>query len=49
MVLSIEKLENIIILIRGQKVILDEHLSKLYDVTTGILIQAIKRSIVRRT
>lgn len=38
------KIEGIILLIRGKKVILDTHLADLYGVKTKALIQAVKRN-----
>lgn len=42
-----ERIEKSILLIRGQKVILDRDLAKLYDVETRVLVQAVKRNIRR--
>lgn len=42
-----ERVEQIIILIRGEKVILDRDLAVLYGVETKVLIQAVKRNIER--
>jgi len=42
-----EKIEKAILLIRGQKVMLDRDLAALYDVTTGALNQAVKRNLKR--
>jgi hypothetical protein len=39
-----EVIENKIYLIRGQKVLIDEHLAELYGVPTKVLIQATKRN-----
>jgi len=39
-----ERIERIIFLIRGQKVILDRDLADLYEVTTKALNQAVKRN-----
>ncbi len=39
-----ERIERIIFLIRGQKVILDRDLADLYDVMTKALNQAVKRN-----
>ena len=39
-----ERVENSILLIRGEKVILDEDLAFLYGVPTKVLIQAVKRN-----
>jgi hypothetical protein len=43
----IERIENKIYLIRGQKVMLDRDLAELYGVQTKILKQAVKRNIDR--
>jgi len=43
----IETVENLILLIRGQKVILDRDLARMYGVTTKVLNQAVKRNIER--
>jgi hypothetical protein len=45
--IPIEHIENIIIFIRGQKVILDRDLAQLYGVTTGNLNKAVKRNLDR--
>jgi len=42
--ISIEKIENIIYLIRGEKVMLDRDLARLYDVSTAALNQAVRRN-----
>ncbi len=42
-----EIIQNKILFIRGKKVMLDKDLAKLYGVTTGALIQAVKRNIQR--
>jgi len=42
-----ERFENLILLIRGQKVILSTDLSNLYEVEPRALIQAVKRNIER--
>lgn len=42
-----EKVEKRIYLIRGKKVMLDSDLAELYGVTTGALIQAVKRNAER--
>jgi hypothetical protein len=39
-----EHIESMILLIRGEKVMLDEDLAAMYQVTTGALIQAVKRN-----
>ena len=45
--IPIERIENKIYLIRGQKVMLDQDLAKLYDVKTHVLNQAVKRNTDR--
>ena len=42
-----EIVENKIYLIRGHKVMLSQHLAKLYNVETRILVQAVKRNMER--
>lgn len=42
-----EHIEQLILLIRGQKVMLDSHLAELYGVTTKTLNQAVRRNIAR--
>ena len=42
--IPIEKIENAIYLIRGQKVMLDRDLAMLYEVTTAALNQAVRRN-----
>ena len=42
-----ERIEMAILLIRGQKVILDADLAALYDVETGPLVRQVKRNIAR--
>jgi hypothetical protein len=42
--ISIEKIENVIYLIRGEKVILDRDLASLYEVSTAALNQAVRRN-----
>lgn len=39
-----ESIEDTILLIRGQKVILDQDLARLYGVATKVLNQAVKRN-----
>jgi hypothetical protein len=46
-VMSLKEIENMIYLIRGQKVMLDKDLAKLYEVETKVFNQAIKRNIQR--
>ena len=45
--ISIEKIENIIYLIRGEKVMLDHDLALLYGVETKVLNRAVKRNLQR--
>ena len=42
-----ERIENFILLIRGQKVMLDRDLAELYGIKTSVLNQAVKRNIER--
>jgi len=42
-----ERIESCIYLLRGGKVMLDEHLAELYGVETRILVQAVKRNANR--
>jgi hypothetical protein len=46
-IIPIDRIENIIFFIRGQKVILDRDLAQLYGVTTGNLNKAVKRNLDR--
>ena len=46
-VVPVERIENAIYLIRGEKVMLDADLAELYEVETKALLQAIKRNIAR--
>lgn len=43
----VERIERQILLIRGQKVLLDSQLAELYGVATGNLVRAMKRNIDR--
>ena len=45
--IPVERIENSILLIRGQKVILDADLATLYEVETKNLIRAVKRNVAR--
>jgi len=45
--IPVEVVENRIYLIRGQKVMLSQHLSELYQVETRALVQAVKRNSER--
>jgi hypothetical protein len=42
-----ERIERSILLMRGQKVMLDRDLAELYGVETRVLVQAVKRNIRR--
>jgi hypothetical protein len=46
-VIPVDQIESIILLMRGQKVILSRDLAQLYGVTTGNLNKAVKRNIDR--
>lgn len=46
-IVPIERIENKIFLIRGQKVMLDKDLAKLYGVRTKAFNQAVQRNIER--
>ena len=43
----VEHITRSILLLRGQKVLLDEELAALYDVATKVLLQAVKRNLER--
>ena len=45
--IPVERVENRILLIRGQRVILSTDLAKLYAVEARVLVQAVKRNIDR--
>src|SRR4051794_29501725 len=45
--IPMERVEKAIMLIRGQKVMLDVELAALYGVETKVLVQAVKRNIER--
>jgi hypothetical protein len=45
--IPMERIQNFIFLIRGEKVMLDSHLAELYGVDTGTLNRAVKRNIER--
>jgi ORF6N domain len=45
--IPVERIENAILLIRGQKVLLDRDLAALYGVSTGNLNRAVKRNMER--
>ena len=44
---AVSQIESKMYLIRGQKVMLDEHLAALYGVETKVLLQAVKRNLDR--
>ena len=46
-IVPLERIERAIILVRGQKVLLDRDLASLYDVETRVLNQAVRRNIDR--
>jgi phage regulator Rha-like protein len=46
-ILPAERIESRILLIRGQKVMLDADLAALYGVETRVLVQAVKRNLER--
>jgi hypothetical protein len=46
-IITAVKIEQIILLIRGENVMLDSDLAALYGVTTKVLIQAVKRNLSR--
>lgn len=46
-VIPVEAVENKILLIRGQRVMIDRDLARLYGVSTKVLNQAVKRNIDR--
>ncbi len=45
--IPVDRIEKAILLIRGQKVMLDADLAELYGVETRVLIQAVKRNLER--
>ena len=45
--IPVNRIEKAILLIRGQKVMLDADLAELYDVETKVLVQAVKRNLER--
>ena len=46
-IVTVDQIESIIFLIRGQKVMLSHHLADLYGVETRVLVQAVKRNMER--
>jgi hypothetical protein len=45
--IPMERIEQSIYLIRGEKVMLDQDLASLYGVETRVLVQAVKRNVER--
>ena len=45
--IPVERIDSVIHLIRGEKVILDVDLASLYGVETRVLVQAVKRNVQR--
>jgi len=45
--IPVERIDNVIHLIRGEKVILDVDLASLYGVETRVLVQSVKRNVQR--
>ena len=45
--IPVERVAQLILLVRGEKVILDGHLAELYDVETGALNRAVRRNASR--
>lgn len=46
-IILVERIEHAILLIHGQRVMLDAHLAQLYGVKTRVLVQAVKRNAAR--
>ncbi len=46
-VIPVDRVENLIVIIRGQKVMLDKDLARLYGVETRVLNQAVSRNLKR--
>jgi hypothetical protein len=46
-VIPVDRIESIIFLIHGQKVMLSTHLAELYSIEPRVLVQALKRNIDR--
>ena len=42
-----ERITNSILLLRGQKILLDRELAALYEVATRVLVQAVQRNVER--
>jgi len=45
--IPVERVERLILLLRGEKVMLDSHLAELYGVETGALNRAVRRNAAR--
>jgi hypothetical protein len=45
--LPVERIERVILVLRGEKVILDSEIAVLYEVETKALVQAMKRNLAR--
>jgi hypothetical protein len=45
--IPVERIEKAILLVRGEKVMLDRDLAALYEVETRVLVQAVKRNVRR--
>jgi hypothetical protein len=45
--ISVQRIEQSILILRGQKVLLDAELAALYGVETRVLVQAVKRNVWR--
>ena len=45
--IPLERIQGVIFLIRGEKVVLDSELARLYGVQTKVLLQAVKRNADR--
>ncbi len=43
-IMTVERIRNSIVLVRGERVMLDADLAELYGVETGVLVQAVKRN-----
>jgi len=46
-IMSVKQIERLILILRGQRVMLDADLAELYGVETRVLVQAVKRNIER--
>ena len=45
--IPVERIERVILIVRGHKVMLDTDLAALYEVETRVLVQAVKRNLER--